>query len=61
VISTNGIFNSVDPTFVINNEISNLRKTFLEKIGKLNGEILPKLEEIFVRNNINQMHQKKDL
>jgi len=61
VISTNGIYNSVDPTLVVNNEISNLRKIFLEKIGKLNGEILPKLEAIFVRNNINQMHHKNDL
>ena len=56
VISINGMYNSIDPTLVINNEISNLRKTFLEKIGKLNGEILPKLEAIFVRNNINQIY-----
>ena len=56
VKSINGMYNSIDPTLVINNEISNLRKTFLEKIGKLNGEILPKLEAIFVRNNINQIY-----
>jgi coenzyme F420 hydrogenase subunit beta len=61
VISTNGTFNSVDPTLVINNEISKLRKKFLEKIGKLNSEVLPKLESIFVRNNINQMRHKKEL
>ncbi|NVM17204.1 MAG: Coenzyme F420 hydrogenase/dehydrogenase, beta subunit C-terminal domain [Candidatus Lokiarchaeota archaeon] len=61
VISTNGIYNSVDPTLVINNEISALRKKYLEKIRKLNGEVLPKLESIFVRNNINQIRHKREL
>ena len=61
VISSNGIYISVDPTLVINNEISKLRKTFLEKIGKLNNEVLPKLESIYVRNNINQIRHKEEL
>jgi len=61
VISTHGIYNSVDPTLVVKNEISKLRKAFLEKIGKLNGEVLPKLESIFVRNNISQTRHKKEL
>jgi len=61
VISINGTFNSIDPTLVINNEISKLRKTFLEKIGKLNSEVLPELELIFVRNNINRMRHKIEL
>ncbi len=61
VLSSNGIYISVDPTLVINNEISKLRKKFLEKIGILNSEVLPELESIFVRNNINQMRHKKEL
>ena len=61
VISINGTFNSVDPTLVINNEISKLKKIFLKKIGKLNSEVLPELESIFVRNNINQIRHKKEL
>ena len=61
VISINGTFSSVDPTLVINNEISKLRKKFLEKIGKLNSEVLPKLESIFIRNNINQTRHKIEL
>ena len=61
VISINGTFNSIDPTLVINNEISKLRKKFLEKIGKLNSEVLPELELIFVRNNINRMRHKIEL
>ncbi|MBY9010442.1 MAG: hypothetical protein KGD74_11305, partial [Candidatus Lokiarchaeota archaeon] len=61
VISSNGIYISVDPSLVINNEISNLRKIFLEKIGILNSEVLPKLESMFVQNNINQTRHKKEL
>jgi hypothetical protein len=61
VISLNGTFYSVDPILVVNNEISKLRKTLLVKIGKLNNEVLPKLESIFVRNNINQMRHKEEL
>ena len=61
VLLSNGIYISVDPTLVINNEISKLRKKFLEKIGILNSEVLPELESIFVRNNINQMRHKKEL
>jgi len=61
VISINGAFNSVDPTLVINNEINKLKKKLSEKIGKLNYEVLPKLESIFVRNNINQMRHKEEL
>jgi coenzyme F420 hydrogenase subunit beta len=60
-ISLNGTFYSVDPILVVNNEISKLRKTLLVKIGKLNNEVLPKLESIFVRNNINQMRHKEEL
>ncbi len=61
VILTNGMYNCVDPSLVIRNEINNLRKIFLEKIGKLNKEVLPNLEAIFVRNNINQLRHKNEL
>ncbi len=61
VVSSDGIYISVDPTLVINNEISKLRKRFLEKIGLLNGEVLPKLESLFVRNNIDQLRHNKKL
>ncbi|TES98584.1 MAG: hypothetical protein E3J90_05620, partial [Promethearchaeota archaeon] len=60
VVSSDGIYISVDPTLVINNEISKLRKIFLEKISILNSDVLPKLESMFVRNNIDQLrHNKK--
>ncbi|NVM45810.1 MAG: Coenzyme F420 hydrogenase/dehydrogenase, beta subunit C-terminal domain [Candidatus Lokiarchaeota archaeon] len=61
VLSSNGIYISVDPTIVINKEISNLRTIYLKKIGKLNSEVLPELESIFVRNNINQMRHREEL
>lgn len=61
VISTNEIYKSIDPTIVIHNELSKLRKEYLEKIGTLNREVLPKLESIFVRNNINQLRHKREL
>jgi coenzyme F420 hydrogenase subunit beta len=61
VFSTDGIYNSIDPTLVIHNEIGRLRKTFLEKIKKLNSEVLPKLEPIFVHNNIDRLRHKKEL
>ncbi|MHA2290491.1 MAG: Coenzyme F420 hydrogenase/dehydrogenase, beta subunit C-terminal domain [Promethearchaeota archaeon] len=57
----NGAYNSVNPTIVVNREIRNLRKIFLQKIVKLKEELLPNLEPIFVRNNINQfLHKKED-
>jgi len=61
VMLTNKIYSSIDPTLVVNNEISKLRKIFLEKVEKLNGEVLPKLEPIYVRNNINQFRHKDEL
>ncbi len=61
VVSSKGTYISVDPKLVINNEISTLRKIFLEKIGLLNSEVLPKLESLFVRNNIHQMRHEKEL
>jgi coenzyme F420 hydrogenase subunit beta len=61
VILTNGIYNSVDPRIVVNREIKKLRKAFLQKIVKLKDGLLPKLEPIFVRNNISQfLHKKED-
>ncbi|GAH09308.1 unnamed protein product, partial [marine sediment metagenome] len=39
-----------------------LRKAFLQKIVKLKDGLLPKLEPIFVRNNISQfLHKKEDV
>ena len=61
VLSTDGIYNSIDPTLVIHNEIGRLRKIFLEKIKKLNSEVLPKLEPIFIHNNIDKLRHKKEL
>ena len=61
VILINEIYSSIDPTVVVNNEIGKLRKLLLEKVEKLNGEVLPKLEPIFVRNNINQIRHKDEL
>ena len=61
VISNNGTFNSVNPTLVINNEINKLRKKFLEKVRTLNSEVLPNLESIYVRNNIDHLRHKKEL
>ena len=61
VLSTDGIYNSIDPTLVIHNEIGRLRKILLEKINKLNSEVLPKLEPIFIHNNIDKLRHKKEL
>jgi len=57
---TDGVYNSVNPRIVVNREIKKLRKAFLRKIVKLKDELLPNLEPIFVRNNINQLLHKKE-
>ena len=61
IVLSDGIYISVNPTLVINNEISKLRKIFLEKIGILNSDVLPKLESMFVRNNIDQLRHNQKL
>lgn len=51
IINNNGSYSSVNPTLVINNEIHNLRKSFLEKIENLKTEVLPNLNTLYAQNN----------
>lgn len=61
IIGTNGSYNTVNPTLVINNEIYSLRKDFLEKIEKLKSEILPNLVTMYAQNNFKYLRYDDDL
>ena len=61
IIGTNGSYNTVNPTLVINNEINILRNNFFEKIEKLKSETLPNLETIYAQNNFKYLRYDDDL
>jgi coenzyme F420 hydrogenase subunit beta len=61
IIGTNDSYNTVNPKLVLNNEIYNLRKNFLEKIEKLKSEVLPNLETIYAQNNFKNLRYDDDL
>jgi coenzyme F420 hydrogenase subunit beta len=61
IIGTNGSYHAVNPTIVINNEIYDLRKNFLEKMEKLKSETLPNLETIYAQNNFKHLRYDDDL
>ncbi len=61
VVNTNDTYSSVDPTKVINNEISNLKKNLQNKIETLKFEVLPNLETLYTRNNVNQVRHHEEL
>ena len=61
IIGTNNSYNTVNPTLVLNNEIYNLKKDFLEKIEKLKSEVLPNLETIYAQNNFKYLRYDDDL
>ena len=56
ITATNGIYSSINPTLVINDEINKVRYDFFEKIKKLKTEVLPSLETVYVQNN----HARQD-
>lgn len=51
IINNNGLYSSVNPTLVINNEIHKLRKSFSEKIENLKTKVLPNLNTLYAQNN----------
>ena len=58
---TNGSYHSVNPTFVINNEIHKLRKSLLGRISELKGELLPNLESLYAQNNFRHLRHDENL
>ena len=58
--SANGSYSVVNPTLVVRNEIYKLRKNLMERIEKLNTDVLPNLESIYVQNNVNQLRHRED-
>jgi len=59
--STNGSYSAANPTSVISNEIYKLRRNLMVRIEKLNTDVLPNLESIYVQNNVNQLRHIEDL
>jgi len=57
---TSGSYSVVNPTLVINSEINKQRRNLIERIEKLNTDVLPNLESIYVQNNINQLRHRED-
>ncbi|MHA2007275.1 MAG: Coenzyme F420 hydrogenase/dehydrogenase, beta subunit C-terminal domain [Promethearchaeota archaeon] len=60
IVNNNGLYSSANPTLVINNEISKLRKQFLKKIDNLKTGVLPDLETLYAQNN-HVRHEDLDL
>jgi len=58
--TANGSYSAVNPTSVISNEIYKLRRNLMERIDKLNSDVLPNLESIYVQNNISQLRHRED-
>ncbi len=61
ITSTNGSYSVINPKIVISNEIYKQRKNLMERIEKLNKNVLPNLESIYVQNNISQLRHREDL
>ena len=61
ITSTNGSYSVIDPKIVISNEIYKQRTSLMERIEKLNTDVLPNLESIYVQNNVNQLRHREDL
>jgi hypothetical protein len=61
ITSTNGSYSVINPKTVISNEIYKQRRNLMERIEKLNKDVLPNLESIYVQNNISQLRHRKDL
>ncbi|MBY9019908.1 MAG: Coenzyme F420 hydrogenase/dehydrogenase, beta subunit C-terminal domain [Candidatus Lokiarchaeota archaeon] len=61
ITSTNGSYSVVNPTLVVSNEIYKLRRNLMERIEKLNVDVLPNLESIYVLNNVNQLRHRDNL
>jgi predicted transcriptional regulator len=58
---TNGSYSVIDPKIVISNEIYKQRTSLMERIEKLNNDVLPNLETIYVQNNISQSRHREDI
>jgi len=61
ITSTNGSYRVINPKIVISNEIYKQRRSLMERIEKLNTDVLPNLESIYVQNNISQLRHREDL
>jgi len=61
ITSTDGSYSVLDPKIVISNEIHKQRMNLMERIEKLNKDVLPNLESIYVQNNISQLRHREDL
>ena len=61
ITSTNGLYSVINPKIVISNEIYKQKRNLMERIEKLNKDVLPNLESIYVQNNISQLRHREDL
>jgi coenzyme F420 hydrogenase subunit beta len=61
IMAPNGSYSVVNPTVVISNEISELKKYFLNNIEKLKTDALTKLEKLYVQNYSCQLRFDENL
>ena len=61
ITNTDGSYSVINPKIVISNEIHKQRRSLKERIEKLNSDVLPNLESIYVQNNISQLRHREDL
>jgi len=60
IIYINGSYSVINPKTVISNEIYKQKRDFMERIEKLNKDVLPNLESIYVQNNVSQVRHRED-
>ena len=56
---SNGVYSTVNPNEVINDEINKLKRELEKKITTLKSEALTELEDLFIQHNLKRVKDKR--